>query len=231
MKPGVRALGVAESYAGTDGRGPSTASGPDSDPDPDLDPDPDPPTSTVCGAVVRADRVVDGLAFGGWTVGGTDATARLVALWDRLARPDVRYLLVAGVAPAWFNLLDLRGVHDAVDRPVIAVAFESSPGLEPALRAAFDGAALDARLATYEALPPRTRVSVGGGADDATRAVHVRAVGLPDDEAAAVVRAFTPDGAGGRPEPLRVARLGARAADAFRPRDGDDPRPDAGVDG
>ncbi|PSQ33541.1 DUF99 domain-containing protein, partial [Halobacteriales archaeon SW_12_69_24] len=41
--------------------------------------------------------------------------------------------------------------------------------------------------------------------------VFVRAVGCEEDEAADVVRAFTPEG--GRPEPLRVARLAARAAD------------------
>jgi endonuclease V-like protein UPF0215 family len=43
--------------------------------------------------------------------------------------------------------------------------------------------------------------------------VYVRAVGLGDGDAAAVVRAFTPEG--GRPEPLRVARLAARGVDAF----------------
>jgi len=50
--------------------------------------------------------------------------------------------------------------------------------------------------------------------------VFVRGVGLADDEAADVVRAFTPEG--GRPEPLRVARLAARAADAWSEMDGSD---------
>ena len=188
MKAGVRALGVAESYRGDE--------------------------STLAGSVVRASRVVDGVIFGTCTVGGTDATETLVSMVERLDRADVRYLLLAGIALAWFNLVDLREVCERVDRPVVSVTFEESPGLEPALREAFDGAALDERLAVYRRQPDRERVAV----NDET--VFVRAVGIDDDAAADVVRGFTPEG--GRPEPLRVARLAARAADrefVSEPRD------------
>ncbi|WP_135821483.1 endonuclease dU [Halostella litorea] len=181
MKEGTRALGVAESYRGD--------------------------RSTLAGAVVRASRVVDGLAFSSCTVGGSDATAGIVDLWERLDREDVRYVLVAGVALAWYNVVDLKRLQEATGRPVLSVTFEDSEGLEPSLRDEFDGAALDRRLAAYEALPPRRRVDVGDGA------VFARSVGLDGDEAARVVRAFTP--AGGRPEPLRVARLAARAGDEY----------------
>ena len=163
--------------------------------------------SQLCGAVVRADRVVDEFVFATCTTGGSDATAACCRLWDRLDRPDVQWLLVAGVAPAWFNLVDLHALADHADRPVIAVAFEDSDGLEAPLREQFDGAALDRRLDVYRRLPPRTRVSVG---DDT---IFVRAVGIDTDAAATVVDAFTPTGSG-RPEPLRVARLAARAGRA-----------------
>jgi len=179
VKAGVRALGVAESYRGD--------------------------RSTLAGAVVRADRVVDGVGFGTCTVGGRDATTAVISIFRQLGREDVRYLLVAGTAPAWYNLLDLHEIADAVDRPVLSVSFEDSPGLEAALREAFDGDALDARLGIYRAQPPRRQVTVNG------ETVFVRAVGVDEGEAVDVVRAFTPEG--GRPEPLRVARIAARAAD------------------
>lgn len=182
MKPGVRALGVAESYREE--------------------------RSTLAGAVVRASRVVDGFSFGSITVGGSDATDAIAALYDDLDRADVRYVVVAGLALAWYNVVDLRALHDAVDRPVVSVTFEASDGLERGIREAFDGEAADRRLAVYRDQPPRRRVDVGG------ETVFVRAVGCDEREARDVVRAFTPEG--GRPEPLRVARLAARAADDWR---------------
>lgn len=170
--------------------------------------------STCAGAVVRADRVVDGLAFATATVGGLDATRAVVELVDGLARPDVRWLLVAGVAPAWFNLLDLRALHAETGLPVVAVSFEASEGLEAAIREQFDGEAREARLDRYRNLPQRRDLRVG---DDR---VFVRSVGFdaPAD-ADDVVRAFTPEG--GRPEPLRVARLAARAGRTYAERGGD----------
>jgi hypothetical protein len=246
VKAGTRALGVAESYVGTsrgDGERDAVVEADEASAREGATGERDPPRSTLCGAVVRADRVLDGLGFEACTVGGTDATAATVRLVERVARPDVRFVLLAGVAPAWFNLLDLDRLHRAADRPVVAVSFEASAGLEPALREAFAGAALERRLDAYRALPPRRRVALdeekptgtpadadagtsarddgagddGDGAPDGDGdgdAVFVRAVGCADERAAEVVRAFTP--AGGRPEPLRVARLAARAAREYR---------------
>ena len=182
MKSGVRALGIAESFSED--------------------------RSTIAGAVVRADRVVDGLAFASCTVGGTDATDSVVQLLDDLDRPDVRYVLVAGIAPAWYNVLDLPTIHEAADRPVLSVSFEESEGLEPALRESFDGAGLTRRLTTYHAQPDRREVALEA------ETVYVRSVGCSESTAADVVRAFTPEG--GRPEPLRVARIAARAGEGYR---------------
>ena len=185
MKAGVRALGVAESYRAE--------------------------TSVLAGAVVTASRAVDGFSFADCTVGGLDATRSVLTLCRDLDREDVRYLFLGGIAPAWFNLFDLEAIHESVDRPVLAVTFEESAGLEDAIREAFDGEERDRRLARYESLPPRQRLSVN------EETVFVRSVGLTDEDPATVVRAFTP--VGGRPEPLRVARLAARGVDRYRHRE------------
>jgi endonuclease V-like protein UPF0215 family len=173
-----------------------------------------------CGAVVRADRAVDGVGFASATVGGLDATDAVRRLIDRLDRDDVRYLLVSGVAPAWFNVLDVAAIAEAADRPTIAVSYEASPGLAPAIDRAFEGAARDRRLAAYDRLPPRRRVTVNGETLFA-RSVGFDGVPGPDTgdadgapaEVARVLDAFTP--AGGRPEPVRVARLAARGVQAW----------------
>jgi endonuclease V-like protein UPF0215 family len=182
VKAGTRALGVAESYRGDE--------------------------STLAGCVVGADRAVDGFAFSACTVGGTDATDTVLDLFDQLDREDIRHLLVAGIAPAWFNVLDLHRLHDTTELPALSVSFGESPGLETGIREAFTGDARERRLETYRAQPPRRPVTVDGAE------LFVRSVGIPDERADRVVREFTPEG--GRPEPVRVARLAARAADAFR---------------
>ncbi len=184
MKAGVRALGVAESYRAK--------------------------KSVLAGTVVTASRAVDGFSFADCSVGGLDATESVLTLYRDLDREDVRYLFLGGVAPAWFNLFDLETIHEGVDRPVLAVSFEESEGLEDAIREAFEGEERDRRLARYDALPPRARISVN------EETVFVRSVGLPEEDPATVVKAFTP--VGGRPEPLRVARLAARGVDQYRHR-------------
>ncbi|MFP4531040.1 MAG: DUF99 family protein [Halodesulfurarchaeum sp.] len=178
MKDGVRALGVAESYRGD--------------------------VSVLAGAVVTATRVVDGFAFETCTVGGLDATASIETLFESLDREDLQYLFVSGIAPAWFNVLDLGRLHEATGLPVLSVSFEASPGLEAPLQEAFSGSELERRLERYEAQPDRQPVAV----NEETR--FVRSVGL-SEPAERVVSAFTP--AGGRPEPLRVARLAARGVE------------------
>ncbi|MCG1004169.1 MULTISPECIES: DUF99 family protein [Halobacterium] len=177
MKSGTRALGVAESYRGEE--------------------------STLGGAVVRASRVVDGFSFASCAVGGLDSTAAVADCYRQLDREDVQYVLVSGIAPAWFNVVDLHAVHDAVERPVLSVSFEDSEGLADTIREEFSGDAREERLEIYDRQPERQPVDVNG------ERVFVRAVGC--ENPAEVVRAFTPEG--GRPEPLRVARLAARAVE------------------
>ncbi len=187
MKSGRRALGVAESYRGAAGEA----------------------TSSLAGVVVRANGTVDDFAFGRCTVGGRDATDAICDLWGRLDRPDVRYLFVAGVALAWYNILDLEALSRRVDRPVLAITFEESRGLEAAIDEAFDGEKRAKRLDAYEALPDRFRMGVG------ETTVFVRAVGLRRETAVEVVRAYTEaEASRRRPEPLRIAKRLARRVDA-----------------
>lgn len=185
MKDGSRALGIAESYRDE--------------------------TSTLAGCVVRADRIVDGFVFGTCTVGGTDATDAVVGLLERLDRPDVQVIMIAGIAPAWYNVVDIVAVADRTGLPTLSVSFEESDGLESAINEAFDGADARERLECYRAQPERIPISVG------EQTLFVRSAGFVEDGDTCVeervcqtVRTFTQNG---RPEPLRVARLAARAAD------------------
>jgi hypothetical protein len=179
MKQGIRALGVAESYRGEGG------------------------DSYLAGVVVRADRVVEGFRFTTITVGGTDATGAVVELYDATDREDLHFVLISGVAPAWYNIVDIDAVYETTDVPVVTVTYEEGDedGLRTALEDEFEGDALEKRLALYDSLPERRRLVVGGNE------LYVRSVGVTEETADKWVRGFTHDG---RPEPARVARLAAR---------------------
>lgn len=182
MKSGVRAVGIAESYSAE--------------------------RSTIAGVVVRADRVVDGAFFRTCTVGGMDATDRVIDGLLSLSREDTAFVLIAGIAPAWFNILDLRIIHAEIGLPVICVSFEDSPGLKPAIEAAFSGAEQAERIDRYTQQPARESIVINDNS------MYYRAVGMEDESPDRILRHFTP--VGGRPEPLRVARILARAADSWR---------------
>lgn len=181
MKPGARALGIAESYVEDH--------------------------STVCGAVGTGQGLIDEFAFRECTVGGADITDTILELWQEIDREDVQLVLISGVALAWYNIIDLDCLERELPVPVLALTYEESDGLEPAIERAFDGAAAQRRLALFRALPDRQAVDLG----DET--IYVRTAGsCPDPEAS--LRVLTQ--AGGRPEPVRVARLAARAAHRYR---------------
>ena len=88
-KKGLRALGIAESYAGRD-------------------------YSTLAGVVMRKDLRIDGFSFGRVTVGGMDATDAILRMIRVLDRRDINVVLLSGCVIAWFNVIDRAGDRGGV---------------------------------------------------------------------------------------------------------------------
>ncbi|HDJ26465.1 MAG TPA: DUF99 family protein [Candidatus Bathyarchaeota archaeon] len=159
--------------------------------------------SILAGVVVRADMLVDGFSFATATVGGLDATEAVVRLYERLRRKDVNLLMLNGCVISWYNVIDLHEVADRTGKPLICVTYEPSPGLEKYFAEYFPRDWRE-RLAIYERNGPRKRVRLKTGHE-----IFIRAVGLEEEEALKVLDRFVLHGA--IPEPLRLARLLARA--------------------
>ena len=179
-KKGLRALGIAESYAGRR-------------------------YSTLAGIVMRKDREIDGAAFARVTVGGTDATEAVLGIIDRLHRRDINVILLSGCVISFFNIIDPERICGSAGLPVICVTYEESAGLEGDIAHHFPGDR--GRLEAYCRLGARTAYDLPGGT------VFLRSWGIGIEDAGRLVAAFT--GEGRIPEPLRVARICARAAHAF----------------
>lgn len=181
-KTGFRALGLAERFARNER------------------------LSVLAGVVQRRDLVVDGVYFTGLTVGGLDATEKIVSLVRESGRRDVNVILTNGCIVSWFNIIDIERVYRDTGVPVICVSYEESEGLEKYIREYFPGD--EERLSLYRRLGPREKMYLRR----AGRYLYVRYAGLEREEARSVLEAFS---LGGVPEPLRVAQAVARAAYEF----------------
>jgi len=189
-KPAFRALGVAECFRKRNAR------------------------SVIAAVSYRRDRVIDGVYLDFVTVGGLDATERIVSLVERTGRKDFNVVMVNGCVISWFNIVDVKAMFDALGVPAICVTYEESAGLREYIERYFPGDS--ERLKLYEKLGERELVYIRN-----TRSyVYVRYAGLGRDEVRRVLEATTLSGQ--VPEPLRVAQAVARAVHELLERDSPD---------
>lgn len=160
------------------------------------------PSSVLAGVVMRADLRMDGLAFASATVGGDDATKAVLKIHKDLDRSDINALILSGVAVSWFNIIDIGEVFEVTGKPLVCLTYEESPGLERHIREYFPQP--EEKMRRYERLGVREQVKLTTGYE-----VYVRALGCSAEEARILLNKFTLDGR--VPEPVRVARLAARA--------------------
>lgn len=160
--------------------------------------------AALVGVLTRGATTVEAVAVGRVAVDGLDATERVLELVGRLpgAGPDI--VLTDGVALGGFNVLDLARLHEATDRPVVAVTRRrpDRAHMESAIRARLSEPEVRlGRLPEGEA----TEVEVGG------RRLFVHVEGARDDLATLQAILAPAMEEGGIPEPLRLAHLVATA--------------------
>ena len=104
-----------------------------------------------------------------------------------------------------YNIVDVDAVSKKTRLPVICLTYNESRGIEGAIRRHFSDSGK--KLANYRGLGDRRPVKLRSG-----YRVYVRESGISDREAEEVLNVFTLQGA--IPEPVRVAKLLARAVGA-----------------
>jgi len=179
-KKGFRALGISESFI----KGISKE-------------------SILAGVVMRADMIVDGFTFSKVTVGGMDATEKIIGMYRRLKRDDINILLLNGCIISWYNVIDLHQVAEETGLPLICVTYNESMGLEKYFKELFPQD-WEKRVEMYRKNKSRTAIKLSTG-----YTVYIRFIGIELDEAKGILNKFTSHGS--VPEPLRIARLLARS--------------------
>ena len=158
--------------------------------------------STLAGVVMRRDLIIDGMAFGSATIEGDDATDGIIAIHKSLARDDVSCIMLDGLVISMYNIIDGERVADETGLPVVAVTFEDSKGLEGSIKHHFDH--WQHKLEQYKRLGRREKVALRTG-----KSLFIRHWGMTQKRAVAILNSFTLQGS--VPEPIRVAKLAARA--------------------
>jgi uncharacterized protein len=164
--------------------------------------------SVLAGIVMRSDFIVDGVALGRTAVGGDDATSSIASLFRRLRRNDVNLVMVSGAILSLYNIIDVDQLSQKTGLPVVCLTYKETAGIESSIRRHFPLGA-DRKLEAYRKLGRRTGMKLHTG-----HRVYVRTSGIDRNDTMAVLNTFTLQGS--IPEPVRVAKLLARATLAAR---------------
>ena len=159
--------------------------------------------SILAGVVMRSDLIVDGCIYGHATLEGNDATKNILRMYKSLNRNDINVIMIAGSVISLYNIIDSDAIFEETAVPVLNVTFEESEGLESHIRRRFPKN-WKAKLKAYKKIGERKPVKL-----HTSYRVFVRATGMTYKEAERTLDKFTLQGA--VPEPLRVAKLLARA--------------------
>lgn len=160
-------------------------------------------SSRLAGVVMRSDLRIDGVAFSMIKVGGEDATDGVFKIFRELDREDINVILINGAIISWFNIIDLQAIFESLHIPVLCLTYEESPGLEKFIEEYFPNN--EEKMQRYCRLGKREPIDL-----KTNYRVYARSFGISLSEARILLNKLTLDGR--VPEPLRVARLLARAS-------------------
>lgn len=156
--------------------------------------------SILAGIIMRRDLVVDGIIYSDTTVGGNDGTKRILSMIDSLGRTDINCVLLGGLIISLFNILSGKYIHEETKIPVIAISYRGSLGIKGSIH----GQNEKAKITDYLKLEARKPLTLW-----TRKTIYVRQWGLEFSDASNLLNSLIIQG--GKPEPLRLASLAARA--------------------
>ncbi len=160
--------------------------------------------SNIAGIVMRKDLIIDGFEFGHIKVGKLDATKTIINLYKRINRDDIHIIMISGLALAWYNIVDIQKINKKINIPIISVTYEESEGLTKHIKKEFKQQEKQKRLNIYNRQPKRTKINLSKQKNG-----YIRYIDIKQNRAEKLVKNLTKQGK--KPEPLRVAKLAARA--------------------
>ena len=159
--------------------------------------------STLAGIVMRRDLIIDGVVFGNVTIEGNDSTQNILSMCRSLKRDDINCIMLDGLVISMYNIIDGEELWKNTNVPVIAITFRDSEGLEGNIQHHFSNGS-KIKLEQYRKLGQRDEILLKTG-----KTLFVRCWGVSSKEASTIIDCYTLQGS--VPEPIRIAKLAARA--------------------
>ncbi len=159
--------------------------------------------SVLAGIVMRSDLVIDGCTYGYATLEGDDATESILSMYRSLKRNDINLMMIAGSVIASYNIMDSARIYTEINVPMLNITFKESEGLESHIKRRFSKE-WRSKLKDYKKMGERKSIKLHTG-----YTIFARAVGMTQREVKKTLDKYTLQGA--IPEPVRVAKLLARA--------------------
>ena len=159
--------------------------------------------STLAGIVMRRDLIIDGMVFGNVTIEGNDSTQNILSMYRSLKRDDINCIMLDGLIISMYNIIDAEELRENTNVPIIAITFKDSEGIEGTIQHHFSND-YKLKLEQYRKLGQRDKILLKTG-----KLLFVRYWGTTSKEASTIINSFTIQGS--IPEPIRIAKLAARA--------------------
>jgi endonuclease V-like protein UPF0215 family len=160
--------------------------------------------SMLAGIVMRRDLIIDGMVFGNVTIEGNDSTQNILSMYRSLKRNDINCIMLDGLIISMYNIIDGEELRKNTHVPVIAITFNDSKGLEGTIQHHFPDDS-NIKLEQYRRLGQRDKILL-----KTSKHLFVRYWGISLKEASTIANYFTLQGS--IPEPIRIAKLAARAS-------------------
>jgi endonuclease V-like protein UPF0215 family len=164
-KPGIRVMGVAESFK------------------------PDQRKSTLAAVIQRADFIVDGFVLGEATVEGDDATEGVIKMWRSVKRTDINAVILSGAVLSLYNIVDIDKIGEATSTPIISITYKGTSRVREALKHHFPDKWRQ-KMKRYEKLGARYPLTLKSGGR-----LYLRTLGCDASEARTLLNRFTIQGA------------------------------------
>jgi endonuclease V-like protein UPF0215 family len=152
---------------------------------------------------MRRDLIIDGVGITKSTLRGNDSTQNIISMYESMQRNDINCIFIGGAIISMYNIIDANKIHQSTGLPVIAITFRNSEGIANTIKKAFHDD-WEAKLEQYHNLGERQQVKLKTG-----KSVFIRNLGLSLSNSIVMLNHFTHQGS--IPEPVRIARLIARA--------------------